>query len=129
MIAWHYLKTFYEPKVSFTETLPLNSFLYRKSMDTSQVVALPSGTNVPVRIRISGNLFRNIDAVMPLTLSRPVEVSLVDGKPTGYFRISGDKWRYYKYSISIWGNEPLDVGLTSRDGPTARAGILINVED
>jgi hypothetical protein len=129
LVAWNYLKTGYQPAVTYSQSVPLQAFMGRKPTTAPQVVALPSGISIPVRIRIYGNMFRNEEAIMPLTLSRPVEIALENGKPTGYFRIAGEKWKYYKYNIAIWGKDSLDCELNPAGGPTARAGLQINMEN
>jgi hypothetical protein len=129
LIAWHCLKTWYVPDVPGSRSVTLESFMREKPNAAPQIVTLPAGTPIPFRMRISGNLFRTGEAVMPLVLTRPVEIALDKGKPTGYFRFAGDTWKYYKYFLSIWGNEELRAILTPTEGPVAQAGVLIRIEN
>ncbi|HET6418925.1 MAG TPA: hypothetical protein VFG19_02140 [Geobacteraceae bacterium] len=128
LIGWHYMKMFHVPDVPDAPVVSLQEYLRQKPTAAPRIVALPSGVTVPVRIRISGNIFRNGDAIMPLTLLRPVEIVLQNGNPTGRFRIAGEKWKDSRYYLSVWGNEDLRTQLTPAEGPVMKTGFLINVE-
>lgn len=60
-----------------------------------QIVALPAGSEIPVRFEVSGNLFRTGEnSTLPLILNEPVEISMNDGQPTGQWRFPGENWNF-----------------------------------
>lgn len=59
-----------------------------------QVVALPAGTVVPLRVDLdSPFLSAPPSAGLPLTLTQSIEVALRDGQPDGRYRVAGGPWR------------------------------------
>ncbi len=82
------------PVVSFEQ------FLQQPS--AHQAVALPAGTSIPVRVDISGNIFRASEtATFPLVLNEPMVIMMDEGKPTGDIRASGDRWIRWQDTLSI----------------------------
>lgn len=72
---------------------------FRANPAAQQIVSLPAGSAIPVRFEVSGNLFRlEQDAVLPLILNEPIEVSMNDGQPTGQWRHPGESWRLARES-------------------------------
>lgn len=59
-----------------------------------QVVALPAGTVVPLRVDLDSPLLSAPPSTgLPLTLTQSIEVALRDGQPDGRYRVGGGPWR------------------------------------
>lgn len=90
------------------------------------IVRLPAGQPVPVKVAVSGDLFRAApDAVLPLTLDRPVDILLRDGTPTGDLRLPGEPWQLARESrwISIpWVRARLD----PTAGPVVESALVVD---
>lgn len=86
----------------------------------ARTVVIPAGTPVPVEIEVTGSLFRNGTATLPLTLAMPVEVMTMDGVPTGVIRFPDEAWT--DADGAAWIRIPgLKARLTPERGPTAHA--------
>ena len=90
-----------------------------------QVVALPAGTTIPVKIDISGDVFRaNNTTIFPLVLNQPIEVMMDNGQPSGEWRFPGDKWTLA--SGNIWVRIPIiKVELPPLTGPEIRTSLEV----
>jgi len=108
----------------------LQAFKLEKASDKSGIVELPAGTRVPVKVAIKGNIFQNEETTMPLTLSRPLEISMENGKLSGYFRVAGGEWLYYKRNLIVGGKgQKLMPELSHSDGPAVSyTGFTISIE-
>ena len=106
--------------------IPLESF--RRQQDTSgtHIVSLPRGTPVPVEIEVSGNLFDSAtNPVLPLKLAAPIEVLMVDGKPSGDTRFPGGAWqpaRETRWIAIPW----IKAELQAEQGPLVRASLVVD---
>lgn len=91
-------------------------------------VTLPAGTAIPVEIELSGDIFDNSGArpVLPLTLSRPIELMLLDGKLTGDARLAGETWQLARQVrwISI---PSIKAELTPERGPLVSANLIVQL--
>ncbi|HET7832751.1 MAG TPA: hypothetical protein VFK88_07280, partial [Gallionella sp.] len=98
---------------------------FRHQPAAQQVVILPAGSTIPVKVEVSGDLFRASDtSVLPLVLDRPVEVMMNHGQPTGDWRYSGESWSGARepHWISIgW----IKAELAPQSGPEIRAGMVV----
>jgi hypothetical protein len=57
------------------------------------VVALPAGTQIPIDLRLGGDLFRApADAAWRMELAQPLHVVLHDGRVTGRYRLGDGPW-------------------------------------
>ena len=66
---------------------------FRKNPSAQQVVTLPAGSSIPVKIEVFGELFRpGNSSVLPLVLNEPVEIMMSNGQPTGDWRFPGENW-------------------------------------
>jgi hypothetical protein len=58
-----------------------------------QVVSLPAGTAVPLRLDLDSPLLTVAPQEgLPLTLNRSIEIALRDGRPDGRYRLAGGTW-------------------------------------
>jgi hypothetical protein len=94
------------------------------------VVALPAGTPIPVEIELGGDIFAGIGEkpVLPLTLSRPIELLLRDGRPNGDVRFPGEAWQLARQVrwISIpW----LKAELTPENGPRVSGSLIVQLRN
>lgn len=105
----------------------LEEFRRTPTVDGPRIVSLPAGTAVPVELELDGDLFTaqgQGPAVLPLTLTEPVEVLVVDGKPSGEARLPGESWQRAREArwISIpW----LKAEVTSERGPVVRGQLIV----
>ncbi|HYD69568.1 hypothetical protein [Azospirillum sp.] len=106
--------------------LTLDAFRKGAGAEGRRILTLPAGTPVPVEVRFAGNLFRNDPAItLPLTLSKPVELVLENGVPTGEARFDGEPWA--RGTAGLWLHIPkLDGALTPDRGPLVRAVVNAN---
>jgi hypothetical protein len=93
----------------------------------SAIVTIPAGTRIPLKIRIDGDIVRDDgDMAVPLTLARPIDVVLLDGKPTGVFRVAGGPWK--KRTRSLWVRDvQLGGALAPDTGPAASVSMILSV--
>jgi hypothetical protein len=57
------------------------------------VVNIPVGTPVSLRLSLDSSLLAvPADASFPMTLTRPLDMALKNGKPEGRYRLGGGKW-------------------------------------
>lgn len=106
--------------------LTLDAFRKGAGSEGRRILTLPAGTPVPVEVRFAGNLFRNDPATtLPLTLSKPVDLMLENGVPTGEARFDGEPWT--RGTAGLWLHIPrLDGDLTPDRGPLVRAVVNAN---
>jgi len=75
-----------------TPAIPLSELASNRS---GQVVSLPAGTVLPLRVDLDSPLLRaDKSAGLPLSLSVPMEVSLRNGRPDGRYRLADGPWRH-----------------------------------
>jgi len=93
-----------------------------------QIVALPAGSAIPVKVEVSGDVFRpDKDAVLSLTLNAPLEIMMNDGQPTGDWRFPGEGWTKARggYWISIpW----IKAEINPQDGPEIHSSLVVEAQ-
>jgi hypothetical protein len=98
---------------------------FRKQPITQQIVVLPAGTAIPVKVEVSGDLFSASNtSVLPLVLNEPIEIAMNNDQPTGDWRFPGEEWKeaHEIHWISIpW----IKAELTSQTGPQIRASLIV----
>jgi hypothetical protein len=101
---------------------------FRKQPDPLQIVSLPAGSSIPVKVEVSGDLFRSSNtSVLPLVLNEPVEIMMNHDQPTGDWRFPGESWKRAREThwISIpW----LKAELTRQTGPEIRASLIVDTQ-
>jgi hypothetical protein len=105
----------------------LATYLQRSSASGPQIVSIPAGTKIPVKVEISGDLFRGgQEAVWPLVLANPIEAMTVDGQLTGEFRFAGGDW--LRARDRLWIQIPsLKMQLTGEEGPVVHTSLIAKV--
>jgi len=97
----------------------LDAYLRLSDTLATAVVALPAGTKVPLTVHIGGGVVvDNIGITLPLTLARPIELSVTDGKPDGRFREVGGEWKRRAYNMWVQAVE-MEATLAPSTGPAA----------
>lgn len=110
------------------EVVSLRAFQAQRSIPKSQVVAIPANTVIPVHIQLSGDIFQHTpDLLLPLTLAKPVEIVMENGKPTRQVRISGNSWQ--ASNEAGWITIPqIQADITPTTGPQFKASLVINLQ-
>lgn len=105
----------------------LAAFQAQQSTASTQVVAIPAGTVIPVHIHVSGDVFQdNPNLTLPLTLAKPVEIVMQDGKPTRQVRMRGDSWA--ASTEAGWIHIPwIQAEITPASGPLFKTNLVINL--
>jgi len=108
--------------------MSLESFQRQADTQTAAVVAIPAGTRIPLKVRIGGDIVEDgDDMALALTLAKPIEIFLVDGKPDGRFRVAGGQWKRRARSMWVQGVE-LDGTLSPSAGPAASLKLILTVD-
>ena len=104
---------------------------FRTQSAAQQILTLPAGTTIPVKVEISGNVFRSSNATLfSLVLNEPVEVMMTNGQLTGDWRFHdenlGTSWVKARETLSV--NIPwIKVELTPQNGPTIRSSLIVEI--
>ena len=98
---------------------------FRKQPAAQQVVLLPAGSSIPVKVEVSGNVFRASSAsVLPLELNEPLEIMMSNGQPTGDWRFPGESWALAREAN--WVRIPwIKAELTPQNGPEIRTSLVV----
>lgn len=93
-----------------------------------RALALPAGTPVPVEIELDGDIFRGEGdkLSLPFVLDRPIELLLLDGKPTGDARFDGETWqsaREVRWLTIPW----IKAELRPEQGPVVRTSLIVKI--
>ncbi|BBI99856.1 hypothetical protein FGKAn22_15490 [Ferrigenium kumadai] len=98
---------------------------FRKQPVAQQVILLPAGSSIPVKVEVSGNVFRASNAsVLPLVLNEPLEIMMNNGQPTGDWRFPGDSWALAHETN--WIRIPwIKAELLPQTGPEIRASLVV----
>lgn len=96
----------------------------RQPTSRQVVIIFPAGSSIPVKVEISGDMFRTgSTSMLPLILNEPVEVMMNNGQLTGDWRFPGESWMLAREThwISIpW----LKAELNSQSGPEIRTSLV-----
>jgi hypothetical protein len=108
--------------------MTLESFMRQADPRASAIVAMPAGSKVPLRFSIGGGLVEeDPDMTVLLTLARPVEVVVVDGKPSGQFRIADGPWK--QRAPGMWFQHLKVRGTLAPDaGPAAFLSLVLTLD-
>ncbi len=101
-----------------------------KPVAASQIVELPAGIRIPVDVEVGGDLFASqgdTHAVMPLTLTEPVQLLLRDGQLSGDSRSPGGDWQSIRQK-NRWLSIPwIRAELSAEQGPIIRSRMEIRI--
>lgn len=102
---------------------------FRQQADAHRAVALPAGTRIPVRLEVSGDLFRGAEPVtFPLVLNEPLVVMMHGGKPTGEIRVNGGDWLRWQDTLTI--HIPrIEAVYASDSGAAIRSSLIVKSRD
>jgi hypothetical protein len=106
----------------------LQSFMQQSVVLPTQIVTIPAGNKVPLKIHFSGNLVSDGDATTSwMTLTRPLDVSLREGKPDGRFRVGQGLWQQRDVNLKIRVLELISE-INPRDGPLVSMSINLSTD-
>ncbi|MFH2134789.1 MAG: MFS transporter permease [Pseudomonadota bacterium] len=102
---------------------------FRQQPYAHNAVVIPRGTVVPVKVDVSGDLFRTGDALtFPLQLEKPVLVMMNEGKPTGEMRVAGGDWVRWQDTLTI--HIPrITAEYDTAQGAVIRSTLIVNTRD
>jgi hypothetical protein len=107
-------------------TVSLATFQTQSQPVSRQIVTLPQGTLIPVRIILSGDLFRSDPKlVLPFSLARPIDILIVDGKPTRNVRYSDGDGQVI--STGGWINIPAVSAELTPAGPLVNTQLIVDL--
>ena len=110
------------------DTVSLAAFRQQLQVPTQQIVSLPAGTVLPIQIKLKGDVFEQENvAVVPVTLTKALQIVLRDGEPNGHFRVAQGDWKQRMYNFWVR-NLKLEASLTPTEGPIASAAMEISTE-
>jgi len=87
-----------------TTPIPLTQYLQQGETVavTEEVVTIPAGTIVPLKVELSGDVLEGLNVTtLPMLLSHPIDIVLSDGKPDGRFRVAQGPWKKHVYNYRI----------------------------
>lgn len=92
----------------------------------AQIVSLPAGSTIPVKVEISGDVFQpNKEAVLPLVLNTPIEIVMEHGQPTGAWRLPGDDWT--EAHKTHWASIPWVKAAIPPSGPEIQTSLIVEI--
>jgi len=110
-------------------SMPLSLYLELSDVSGLHLVTIPAGTEIPVKLEISGDIFdKASNPIFPLKTATPIEVALRDGKLTGDTRFIGGTWLSVEKTMLIqipW----IKAALTPEKGAVLRSSLIVNVRD
>jgi hypothetical protein len=116
------------PPLSTEPATVLQSFMHQSVVLPTQIVTIPTGSKVPLKIRFSGNVVSDGDtATSWMTLTRPLDVSLREGKPDGRFRVGQGDWQQRDVNLKIRVLELISE-INPRDGPSVSMSINLSTD-
>lgn len=98
---------------------------FNKQPLSQQIVMLPEGSTIPLKIEVTGDVFRaNPNATLPLILNEPLEIMMNNGEPTGDWRFPGGNWALARNSQ--WIRIPwIRAGINPRSGPQINTHLIV----
>ena len=101
----------------------LNEFY--KQPTAHQIVALPEGSTIPLRVEVTSDVFRTSrNSILPLILNEPIEIMMNHGQPTGDWRFPGDNWALAR--DSHWIRIPwIKAEISPQSGPQINTHLII----
>ncbi len=102
---------------------------FRQQSYAHRAVSIPGGTVIPVKVDVSGGLFRAGEQVtFPLQLDKSVLVVMNDGKPTGEMRVEGGDWVRWQDTLTI--HIPrITVEYDAQQGAAIRSSLIVKTKD
>lgn len=101
---------------------------FRRNPTARQIVRLPAGSTIPVKVEVSGDVFRPSSAsVLSLALKGPIEIMMRNGQPTGDWRFPSGSWvlaREAKWISIPW----IKAELTQQTGPQIRTSLVVETQ-
>jgi hypothetical protein len=94
-----------------------------------QIVRLPAGTVVPLRVQLSGDVLSvDEEATLPLRLTRDLDVVVRRGRLDERYRVGGGEWRSLLYNFRVRRLE-MTATLTPEQGAAAALKVQVSTGD
>ncbi len=94
-----------------------------------EVVSLPAGTTIPLKIELTGDILNGVNTVtLPMVLSKSLDVVLQRGKLDGRFKVSNGPWKEYRYNYRIR-DYLLTPHLSKEQGPQINLKLYISTNN
>jgi hypothetical protein len=98
-----------------------------------QVIAMPAGSIIPVKVGVSGNVFRTGNQsignqlIFQLVLNEPFEIMMNNGQPTGDWRLPGGSWAQANETLAI--KIPMiKANMTPQTGPEINSSLIVETQ-
>lgn len=124
--AWAVYEIDRQSSIPTAQPLALNDYRSSGTVAPAQtVVRLPAGTVIPVHIELSGNLVQGTSrSTIPVSLSAPLDVVMIDGQPDGRYRVDDGDWKRRKYDFRVLVDK-LQGSLTPAQGPQVELKVRV----
>jgi len=122
----HYQRNITVPNVPLLSLAELRD--YNGPPDQLNIVHLPAGSVIPIQVMVNGSVFAgDSHGVVPLHLSKGMDVVVQGNRPTGWYRVEGEQWHDKRYNYHV---QKLDVSatLTREQGPSVNLSVFISTE-
>ncbi|MGB4811783.1 MAG: hypothetical protein WBP13_04795 [Methylophilaceae bacterium] len=114
-------------QVPNSPVISLSDFQKQQADTQTKIVVLPENTIIPLNIQLTGDLFKNNPKlILPLQLNKPIEMVMVDGKPTRQVRFSDKNWG--NASDAGWVQIPwIKANMTDKNTPEINTSLIVNL--
>ena len=94
-----------------------------------RILHIPAGTEVPIRISVSGDVISgNKETILPVKLSKSLDVVIEGSVPNGMFRIEQGPWKGRRRPYHIRDVE-ISSAITPKVGPKVDLSLFISTAD
>lgn len=114
-----------------TKPVSLSAYMQQAQPNpgTQQVVTLPAGSTIPLKVDVSGDVLAGTNTTtLPMVLSQPLEISLKGTRPDGRFRVGDGPWKRYVYNYRIRDFSMLS-SLDPVNGPQVKLKLYISTNN
>lgn len=82
--------------------ISLSAFGRQSPAPAEQIIQIPSGTISPLKIRMQSNLLHTDEqSELPMRLTQPLQISMINGVPDGRFRAGDGEWKRGRFDIMV----------------------------
>lgn len=100
-----------------------------KTMDGKQVIHLPAGTIIPLKIELTGDALKGVNSsTLPLELSKSLNLLLQNGVLDGQFKVADGRWKAHKYNYRIR-DYLLTTSMNKEQGPQVKLTLHISTNN
>lgn len=115
--TWFIHQASYQAPDSDWPQISLSEYNQQKMNDKNVILHIPAGTQIPIEMMIQGDTLASpVMTAVPLVLNQPVDVTVLNGKFTGRYRINNGNWLQRKHKFRVI-TEKLESVLTDDNRP------------